>query len=323
MSEQANVNISVIELSQTDCSVLKVAIGLLEKNEIKARILNKGDTSGSIVLVDFDTPAGKEFYSQFKNGRSRTLLLFSNDTISDPSHFVLKKPIRVQTLRDVLYDAYKGLTVQTPTFVKSTRQEDKKTVLIPNKNLFSVLLKTTQDQQIVHLFCPPHSSLFVDTVNGMVASSVSRNTLRQLIINQPTSLITSKLSSSDFESLAKGKLIMPLNFVLWTAALYGSHGQLIPGHSMDVPVQLKAWPNLSRLDFEPEHMKLASIMSSQALTLKQIEQKSKLPWNTIVNFYNATYAIGLIVIKPANLPIISHQRTPIKVGLLTDRKSVV
>lgn len=321
MPVQARMNISVVELSNTDYSVLKVAVGLLKKNAIEVNILERGDPSGSIVLIDFDTQAGKDFYSQFNSKRNFSLLLFSKETFSDIRHWIIKKPVRVQTLKDVLFDIYTTLMPaskkSSPLAIENHEKEITfNSLVLTDRILFFILLKVLQEQKIAQIFCPPHSSLFVNAPNGVIASSVSREVLRKIIVNQSNSLKSIRLSDADFEVLAKGQLIMPLHQVLWSAALYGSHGQLIPGHSEQVPVQLKAWPNFSRLEFHLEHMKLAAIMTSQPLSLKQIEQKTGLPWTTIVGFYNAAWATELIIIKPETLPTVSRQNEASKIGLL-------
>jgi hypothetical protein len=316
-----NITISVAGLNSTDYSVLKVALGLLEKNrQIKAQILEMGNMNGNIVIADFDTQAGKEFFNH-PNSTRKTALLLTEETINDPYHLVLKKPVRVQTLKDVLADLVnqvKPVAKTQPLMPQEKVAESTTSVptASPATNLFFILFKMLQEKQIVQIFCPPYSPLFVDGVNGIIASSLSREGLRKLFVSQSIPLKNMKLLSADFEVLAKGQLIMPLNHILWGAALYGSHGQLLPEHSAEVQVKLKAWPNFSRLEFEPVHMKLASMMTSQVLTLKQLQEKSQLPWETVVGFYNAAYAIGLVIINPTNSATVAVKKAPIKSGLL-------
>ena len=322
LEQDAEVTISVIELSSTDCSVLKVAVTLLERNHLKVHLLEKGNTTGTLVLVDFDTPGGKDFYRQFNYAHHRAMLLLSTETLNDHRNLVLKKPLRVQTLKDALYDLYLGLNPQLKISQPSQPPAAETHNLAVNQvnsqnSLFLVLFKALQDKSIIQVFCSPHSPLFVNTISGIIASSISNEILRKIIFSQSYVFKSTKLSSADFEILAKGQVIVPLNQVLWNAALYGSRGQLIEGHSPDIPVQLKAWPNLSRLDFESHHIKLASIMAGKAFTLKQIQLQTNLPWETIVGFYNAAYATNLIVINPANLPTTTTSKSaPVKASLL-------
>jgi hypothetical protein len=318
MSEQTPVTISAIALNNTDSSVLKVAATLLEKQAIPVQLLEGTDTSGTIIVVDIDTPAGRDFYDHFDNPRQRIMLLLSSDTINDPRNPVIKKPIRVQTLRDVLIDICTGLAPKAKQAMSA--EEKTKTIPLspptdPNNSLFFLLLKAKQEKQVLQIFCSPYSPLFIDTSKEIVATSASRDTLRKIIQTSSGQLRSTKISSQDFEVLARGQLMIPLNHLLWSAALYGSFGQLIPKHSPDIPVQLKAWPNLSRLEFETDHMKLASIMAARAMTLKQVQEKFHISWDTLVGFYNAAWATGLLTVNPANLPTVSVKKVADKTGL--------
>jgi len=321
MPELMTVTVSVVGLSSTDYAVLTVAARLLERNDIKISLLEKGDTSGSIILVDIDTPTGYQFYSQFNYERNRALLVFSTETLNDQRHSVLKKPVRVQTLRDVIFDFCTQLNAppkaRFQTSEPAIEQQQPEQPLDLDRILFFLLFKAQQEKQIVQIFCHPFSPLFVDAVNELVATTASREILHKMTRSHSCPLKSVKLSTSDFEVLAKGQLIIPLKNILWSAALYGSHGHLISGHSAELPIQLKAWPNLSRLECDLEHIKLASIMASKPLTLKQIVEKTQLPWNTVVGFYNAAYATGLIVANPVHLPTATSapQAEPAKISL--------
>ncbi len=319
MSEQPVITVSPVGLSNTDASILGVAVALLKKNEILLNVLEPDDTSGTILIVNMDNSEGLDFYNQFDYPRQQLMLLLASEIINDQRNAILKKPIRVQTLRDVLHDIYlqRIPKIQSATTVDKNKVSEKPVSFVQtdiNNTLFFILWQAKQEKQVLQIFCSPHSPLFVDTAKEIIATSASRQTLRK-IIQHPGQLRSTKLSGADFEVLARGQLILPLSHVLWSAALYGSNGQLIPTHSADVPVQLKAWPNLSRLEFEPEHMKLASVMATRAMSLKQLQQKIQLSWNTIVGFYNAAWTAGLIVINPANLPTASSAKNADKTGL--------
>jgi hypothetical protein len=302
MPEQTNITISYVELSNTDQSVLKVSISLLEKNGMSFQLLNEGDANGAVTVIDLDTTVGRAFYDQFTPSRGKTVLLLSNETLDNQRNVVLRKPIRVQTLKDTLYDLCVEVTPALRTAATSSRKSEMVTEASKDfdssQSLFNILLKAKQEKQIVQIFCPPHSPIYVDCSRKLVATSASRQTLQKIILDRSGQIKSTKLSSSDFDILAKGQMIMPLNNLLWMSAMFSSYGELVAGTTPDTLVQLKAWPNLSRLEFNPDHMKLASAMTTWAMSLKQIEQKTKISWDTIVNFYNAAWATDLVVLEP-------------------------
>jgi len=323
---QPDVCISYVALSNTDYSVLKVASGILAKNhKLPNKLLERHDTTGNIVLVDMDTPEGQLFYESFDYARNRLLLLLSQENVNDQRNYALKKPIRVQTLKDMLQELC--LDLQPKPLQLSTKPEVSEGALSPlsstpqtdpEKLLFFILVKARAEREVAQIFCPPHSPIYVNALEDIVATSASRDVLRRIIQDTAGHIKSTRISASDFEVLAKGQRILPLSHVLWSAALFGSQKHLMDKHSADSLVQLKAWPNFSRLEFEPMHMKLASMMASQPSTLQQIQERTQLPWEFIVGFFNATCAAGLINSSPVELPQKTRnvQKPVVKAGLL-------
>ncbi len=317
MLETKPLSITAIGLSNTDFSVLKVATSLLERHEnMTVQLLEKEDYQGDIICIDLDNEGGRKFYQEYTYPRHQALLLLTNDSLSDQRNMVLRKPIRVQTLRNSLSDLYSGL------FSKPTDKANHLEIAVSaekveiTKSLFYALLTAKQQQQAYQIYCPPYSPLFVEGKVGMVATSANREMLRKITRGHNPQLRNTQLSNTDFDVLAKGQMIIPLNHLLWSTGLYGSYGQIIPNHSIEEPVRLKAWPNLSRLEFESDHMKLASVMTARAVSLKQIHEKIKVPWSTIIGFYNAAWATDLLITHPGQLPTYTAtHKLPAKEGL--------
>ena len=320
MSIQTSIAISCVQFSDTDYSVLKVAINLLIKNKIPVTLLERGDIKGKIIAVDIDSPDGKSFYSQFDYSGKRTLLLLSSDMVHDQRNPVLRKPLRVQTLRDVIYEmisdaAPELITAKHPIDEKISAPVVKQTPMLPiadiDKTLFHVLLQAREAKQTMQIYAPPHSALYIDPMQGIIATSASRDTLRK--ITRGTSAVVGKiLTQADFDILARGQQIIPLTNILWSAGLYGAAGKLLEGHSVETPVQLIAWPNFSRLEFEPEHMRLTSLMTLRAMSLKDVHDKTGFSWDVIINFYNAAWATNLISIKPITNKVVKTAKEPQK-----------
>ncbi len=315
----AQITISCVQFSDTDYSVLKVAVNLLVKNRIPVILLDKGDIKGKIIAVDIDSSEGKSFYSQFDYSGKRSLLLLSSDMVHDQRNPVLRKPLRVQTLRNILYEM---ISDSAPELINDKRATDEKLTepaapspIIPiadiNKTLFYMILQARKENQTMQIYMPPHSALYIDPMQSIIATSASRDTLRK-ITHGGAAVVGKVLTQSDFDILARGQQIIPLTHVLWSAGLYGSAGKLIEGHSLDTPVQLVAWPNFSRLEFEPEHMRLTSLMTLRPMSLKDVHDKTGFPWEMIINFYNAAWATNLISVKPITNKVVKTAKEPQK-----------
>ncbi len=326
MASTSEISVSSIGLNGTDKSVLKVAMGLLEKSGCAVRLLEPGDTSGNVILVDLDGDEGKVFYRDFQPDRGQNLLLLSTENLDGKSHPVLKKPLRVQTLKDVVYDIHAD-SVRSVSIPGQTRKEEPRGASAgenrqgteagsregaaeqaapaapfdAGNNLFFVLLAARQEKKVLQIFYSPYPALYVDTTHDIIATSASRETLRKMARNPAGRMNVTKLSLADFDILARGQLLMPLVNFLWSVALFGSQGQLIEGHSPEAPVRLKAWPNLSRMDYEPEHMTLTSILARQPMSVKQLQEKTGIAFERIVGFYNAAWVAGLLEFNPVDI----------------------
>jgi hypothetical protein len=299
------LSISPISLSVTDISVLKVAIGILTNLNIHIDVLNLNDTSGAIILVDADTEDGSVHYRELSASRGHILIVLSEQTLNDNRNIVLKKPLRVQTLKDVLCDVYQqstasagGLSLARPSG-DTPATEPSALPFDAGRNLFFILHKAFNAKQRLQIFYPPFSPMYADGANGIVATSASRVTLRKMVSVPSEQLKTLQLSEADFDILARGQVIVQFSQVLWSAALFGSQSQLVSGHDLDTVVRLKAWPNFSRLDFEPPHMALAPLMASQALSIRQIAAKTKMNTAVIIGFYNAALVTDLLEVTPS------------------------
>lgn len=317
------MTISCIQFSDTDYSVLKVAVNLLLKNKIPVSLLDKDNTQGKIFVVDIDSAEGKNFYTQFDCSGNHSLLLLSNEMVNDQRNPVLRKPLRVQTLRDVLYEM---IADREPELVKlqpnpATAKIDTLTTGVTaatdmSKTLLYALLQARKEKQAMQVYSPPHPALYVEPIQGIIATSASRDILRKITCS-PAAVAIKVLSQTDFDILARGQQILPLTHVLWSAALYGSGGKILEGHSVNTPIQLIAWPNFSRLEFESEHMRLASMMTLRPTSLREIHEKTKFPMDVICNFYNAAAAINLISVKPITNKVVKAVAEPQKLSLFT------
>ena len=298
MAVKSNINISAIALNASESMVLRVSMGLLETAGVKTYALDKDDTSGNIVIIDMDNQEGREFYQQFKAKKNQALLVLSSESLNDTKNVVLRKPVRVQTLKDVLLDL---CTEKSKTLFDSYKTQSE-APSSPDKNLFFILLESRDEKKIRQIFNPPFPAIYVNGFDNVIAFSGSKDNFRKMMQASSNQLEIKSLAWADFNSLARGQIISPLADSLWTAAMFGSQGQIVQGHSADSPILLKGWPNFSRVEFDSEHMRLTSIMSKQVLTLKQLQAKTQIDYNKIVAFYNALWSVNLIQISPDYKP---------------------
>ena len=91
-----------------------------------------------------------------------------------------------------------------------------------------------------------------------------------------------------------------LDAFLWRVTLWSSRGRIPKGTDIHQAVELKAWPNLTRLDAIPNAPRIAALMMRGPQTLGEIAKKLDIPQRYVFAFYSASTAIGLAntVAKP-------------------------
>ncbi|MBI5618632.1 MAG: hypothetical protein HY943_20335 [Gammaproteobacteria bacterium] len=88
-------------------------------------------------------------------------------------------------------------------------------------------------------------------------------------------------------------LTLPIEAVLWEMALWTYRGRLPAGTDLAQRVKLTRWPNFTRLIEIPESLRIAAILSQQALTLPFVAEALHVPQRYVFAFYGAAHALGI------------------------------
>lgn len=141
-----------------------------------------------------------------------------------------------------------------------------------------------------------------------VLTSFSDGELKQYC-STPLPLVTHKLyrrkpkdTQELEERVAKEQRGCRYESFLWKTALYTSLGRLPEGTNLSSAMQLKQWPNLTRLYPLGGSMRIATLLVDQPRTLPVIAKVLKMPVGRVFSFYSAACAIGIMdSVEPAAL----------------------
>lgn len=157
--------------------------------------------------------------------------------------------------------------------------------------LFELIYNIKQQRECARLELPDKSAILVDSNSKTIANLDGTSSFKKLIKANPS--VIKKIKVNPLEYTPVGTLIA-IDDALWQAGIDCSAGIILKGHSLDKPVQLRAWPNFTRNSFIPCHLKLAAMLAKEALSLNQLQLLTNAPLVDIINFYNAAYGVGLI-----------------------------
>ena len=81
---------------------------------------------------------------------------------------------------------------------------------------------------------------------------------------------------------------------IWTTSLVTHCGYLPVGTDLNKKLDLKSWPNLTRLENIPHSIQIAAIFQKHSKSLAEITKELDIPKKYIISFYNATLSLDFI-----------------------------
>jgi len=301
------MTISSLGLTDIDQQVLQVASKILAEENCRFMLSNNCDASVNIVIIDHDHLQSHDFLTQVNN--EQITILYTNEDIKRKNLVALQKPVRVNTLKDVLLKAYLHLRAQQQYTNKARTSEENAagnsmTSTANTENLFHLLLKTKQNRECLRINYPEQITLLINAVDRAAATNMDSANLHKLFDYPLENCDNHNISPETFNQQDPSFKLHTLDNLLWLAALHLSSGELLPGHCTDTPVRLKAWPNFTRQGFKPVYFKLATMLARKSMSLCELAEQTKTSITDVINFYNAAFAIDLIETNNAvsNMP---------------------
>ncbi|MDD2990522.1 MAG: hypothetical protein PHI64_16395 [Zoogloea sp.] len=135
------------------------------------------------------------------------------------------------------------------------------------------------------------AALVLDPRAGQAWTARSPNALRALA-QLPTRGTLRMASQTPDAALPEGAHPRQLEGLEWDLALWASRGRLPRGTSLEHPIRLKSWPNLTRFAAPPEAMRIAGLWSRSSLSLRDTVRSLGVPQRYVFAFYSACSALG-------------------------------
>jgi hypothetical protein len=79
---------------------------------------------------------------------------------------------------------------------------------------------------------------------------------------------------------------------LWKTSIWASRGRIPSGTSLETPVSLRFWPNLTRLLLFPHAIRIAAVWCQRPMSLIDTAIYLGIPQRYVFSFFSATQAIG-------------------------------
>ena len=207
------------------------------------------------------------------------------------------KPIDITALKNVLGKVLAKMQGQLSNLApKASQQREVHSVSsdVITNTVFHILLSAKENKKHISITSDSYPEVLVDGENNSVTTAATNIDLAK-IVRMPLDRYSVKEITANVTALSKEDMVISsLHNVLWMSAISCSKGHLLPGHDVEQKVKLRAWPNFTRNDFRPAHLKLAAIMAQRPVSISELGALTGVAEEEVIAFYNAAYAVDLI-----------------------------
>ncbi|MCP2040607.1 hypothetical protein L1281_001190 [Neisseria sp. HSC-16F19] len=284
-------------------------------NVVNYEIVEAGDGNiPELVLVDGESNGGAEEWQQAKQTYPHAKVVYF---AAQPPAFTapyLAKPIQFDTLftnlRNLLQgngvwvagmaDKAEAAGMARPQHAAQARQE---AVSIDSFATEGTLLGfvqqlAAQGQDVaVAVNGKPALVLFPSIQKVLLAVDPSRI---QELCNQTGLSLESKAVPANPQLQEKAKI--KIQAFIWQLAIWTAQGRLIEPIRPDTVLKLTAWPNMTRMAYLPESMRISAFLIKTPASLSMLYKLLPLDMNDILNFIAAAHAIGYLEFEQSAQP---------------------
>jgi len=143
-------------------------------------------------------------------------------------------------------------------------------------------------------------NITADPVHKKVFSEIEDDELKKLCttpifcIETKSSFLSKKETQYELYRNDKPHSESSIDQFLWKIALWTSSGRMQKGINPSSPIQLKHWPNLTRLQQSPNDIRIAALLSEQPSAPALVAKVLGIPLGEVFSFYAASHTLGLV-----------------------------
>lgn len=307
------VRVLLSNLDSRQFAIFRMAFKM--HNVVNYEIVEAGDGRiPELVLVDGENAGGADEWQQAKQNYPHAKVVYF---AAQPPSFTapyLAKPIQFDTLfsnlRNLLQgngvwvagmsDRVEAAGVARPQHSAHTRQE---AVTVDSFATEGTLLGfvqqlAAQGQDVaVAVNGKPALVLFPSIQKVLLAVDPDKI---QDLCSQSNLALESKAVPANPQLQEKAKI--KIQAFIWQLAIWTAQGRLIEPIRPDTVLKLTAWPNMTRMAYLPESMRISAFLIKTPASLSMLYKLLPLEMNDILNFIAAAHAIGYLSFEQSAEP---------------------
>lgn len=308
----------LVNVDDRQTAMLRMAFKMY--NSVNYKLIHPGDNiQPELILVDGDAEDGVATWQKTKDTYPEAIVVFF--AYQEPSITVpyLKKPIKFDTVFHHLRNLQQGNGVwlagrQTvdeninnktettkSTDISNHTDDGYQSVTIecfhPKPTLLGLVqnLSKQKDDTVILFNGKPVLIVFpnIAKVLLVVESAVLQRLCRRNDVQWRTRIVPSIAPTEKLHKKAK----LTLKSCIWQLSIWTSHGRLIEPIKPNTIIKLKAWPNITRLAYLPEAIRLSAFLVRAPVPLNALYKLLPVSLEDVLNYIAAAYSIGALEIE--------------------------
>lgn len=295
-----------VGLDQQERTILGVVVNLLAAFDLEINVLGDDDDQAPhIALIGGERPEGTAYLAN--SGGAPLKIVVSQTPVSGHGVHAVSKPLRVQTLKDVIFDlwtSHQDLLQESdrrfkPKLTRS-RPETKAAPLAEfdaaqADNLFLALFFARSRRMHLLFSDEANHGILLDGLRGLCYSGLQSAELEKVCERRGFS---QALEPGPFMSAMAGLKSKAFGDIAWSAAHFGARGRLYDGTELDAPLVMTAFPRFPRRHSRPEYMRVAAILTKMPMSLRELEANTGTSLEILMDFYNLGVILDVLHAKP-------------------------
>ena len=284
-----------------------------------------------VLVVDTDGVEGEALWENAQTNYPNIPRVYSS--ILEPKFDVayLPKPVKVETLFPVLRAAlsgvvtykvadaeaqpqnrerlsfkqqaknYKNTLADEPEFTSAPRDvtfpADEIQVFDATTGLLGMTRQIATQAENVALIVDNKPVLMYFPGVNRVLLAVSPDKLEELCQQADVQITVKKIGEHpEWQQHAKAQM----DSCLWQFAVWTAKGRLIKEIDVNQPLALRSWPNITRLAYIPDAMRLSAFLTKSPVNLPMIYKMIRVDIADLLNFIAASHVTNLLKVQPVH-----------------------
>ncbi|NUE66111.1 alpha-glucan phosphorylase [Snodgrassella sp. ESL0253] len=330
----------LVNVDDRQTAMLRMAFKMY--NSVNYQLIQPEDNvQPELILVDGDAADGEAVWQKVKKKYPDAVVVFFGRNSPSFTAPYLMKPIRFDTLFQHLRNLQQGNGVwladnkaaaqketATEQSVASTAQQEHNAVdhsqqavtvvrFHTNGTLLGMVQKLAQQTEDTAILFENKPVLIVFPSVEKVLLAVESDTLQQLCMQTDVEWQTKAVPASAPTAQLHDKAKLTLQACIWQLSIWTARGRLIDPITPDTIIKLKAWPNMTRMAYLPESMRLSAFLVRTPVALNTLYKLLPVSLEDVLNYIAATYSIGSLIIEQP----LTHSATQQEEGMTLTRKA--